>query len=60
MNKKTRPTLLMLLGGLVACLVSSAVHGAPPTFKPLAYQDGDTALQAQVVLDPALKASVRF
>jgi len=55
MNKKTRPTLLMLLGGLVACLVSSAVHGAPPTFKPLAYQDGDTALQAQVVQDPALK-----
>lgn len=55
MNKNFCPNFLILLGSLVASVWSSAIHAAPPAYKPLAYQDGDTALEAQLVQDPALQ-----
>ena len=55
MKQNIRPNSLLMLGSLIASLWASAVVAAPPVYKPLAYLDGDTKLEAQVVQDPALQ-----
>jgi dienelactone hydrolase/guanyl-specific ribonuclease Sa len=55
MKQNTCHTPFLMLGSLIATLWASAVVAAPPVYKPLAYLDGDTKLEAQVVQDPALQ-----
>lgn len=55
MKKKSFSHGLTLLVCFLASQWSSAVQSAPPTYKAVAYQEGDTALEAQVVQDPTLQ-----
>jgi len=47
--------LTCLLGPLPLGLLTTAAQGAPPVSKPVVYQEGDTNLEGQLVLDPALQ-----
>ena len=47
--------LTCLLGPLPLGLLTTTAQGAPPVSKPVVYQEGDTNLEGQLVLDPALQ-----